>query len=318
MTEALVVVSTLILVGVLVKKSKVLSDEADRGLLTLVINVLLPCFIFSKVVGNESVKDPQNMLYAPLAGFLGVAVPIFLCLFLARYVFKLKAFKDETTQRTFAFATGLQNYGYIAIPVIDKVFGGDLLGMMVLHNMGVELAIWSIGITVLSGELNRSSWKRLINGPFIAVILSLFLNVSGGDHLVPAALADVIAQIGAAFIPLGVILVGTTVFTLCHKSNFFSKTLKEGMGIVLLGNLLRSGIIPLIIIGMAMIFPYSLELQKVIIIEAAMPAAFSTIIYSKHYHGKPEVALQISMTSLAVGIILLPVWVSIGKSLLNL
>lgn len=318
MTEALVVVSTLILVGVLVKKSKVLSDEADRGLLTLVINVLLPCFIFSKVVGNESVKDPQNMLYAPLAGFLGVAVPIFLCLFLARYVFKLKAFKDETTQRTFAFATGLQNYGYIAIPVIDKVFGGDLLGMMVLHNMGVELAIWSIGITVLSGELNRSSWKRLINGPFIAVILSLFLNVSGGDQLVPAALADVIAQIGAAFIPLGVILVGTTVFTLCHKSNFFSKTFKEGMGIVLLGNLLRSGIIPLIIIGMAMIFPYSLELQKVIIIEAAMPAAFSTIIYSKHYHGKPEVALQISMTSLAVGIILLPVWVSIGKSLLNL
>ncbi|MCM8534000.1 MAG: hypothetical protein NE330_22755, partial [Lentisphaeraceae bacterium] len=175
-------------------------------------NILLPCFVFSKVVGNPMVKNSTNAFWAPLAGFCGVAIPMLLCFLVARYVIKIKAFEDKPTRRTFAVATGLQNYGYIAIPVIDKVFGDDLLGIMLLHNMGVDLAIWSIGIMLLNGSVDKSSLKKMINGPSITVIVSLLINAVGFDAYVPTMIKSSVDTIGAGFIPIGIMLVGTTIY----------------------------------------------------------------------------------------------------------
>jgi malate permease and related proteins len=316
--EAIFIVLAFISVGIIAKKTKILSEDADACILKLVINVLMPCFIFSKIVGNDKVKDPSNVLLAPLAGFAGVAIPVLLCLFLSRYIFKIKVFEDIKARRTFAVSTGLQNYGFIAIPVIERVFGEEYLGIMLLHNMGVELALWSVGLMVLSGEVSLGSLKKVINGPFVAVVISLSLNALGLDAYVPKAAELAVDQIGAAFIPIGVMLVGTTTYTLIHNSDFFKRTFKEGKALVILGNTLRSGLIPLLIIGMAMLLPYSNELQKVIVIEAAMPAAFFPIVMARHYNGRADIALQISMTSLVVGFLALPLWVAIGQSLLNL
>ena len=129
---------------------------------------------------------------------------------------------------------------------------------------------------------------------------------------------DAYSTIGDAFIPIGIILVGTTCYTLISKSGFFRDLLNEGRWNVILGNLLRSGLIPLIVLGMAMIFPYSTELQKVIIIEAAMPAAFFPIVLARHYNGRPDVALHITLTSTVLGILLIPLWVAAGRALLGI
>ena len=306
----------LIGVGVMAKKSKVLSDEADACVLKLLINVLLPAFIFAEIIGNEKLKSPQNIFYAPLAGFLGVAVPVIICLFLSRYVFK-KFIPDAKAQRTFALAAGLQNYGYIALPVIAEVFGKELTGLMLLHNTGVELALWSVGLIVLSGEINSNSWKKVVNAPFIAVLISIVLNSTGWDFIIPKPVSEAYNVLGQTFIPVGLLLVGATCFSLVHKSDFFKKILNEGKWNVILGNLLRSGLLPLIILGMASILPYSDDLCKVIIIEAAMPAAFMPILLARHFDGRPEVALHVSMSSMVIGIALIPFWVTFGKSMLG-
>src|SRR5690606_3313822 len=51
-----------------------LTREADSGLLKLIIRVLMPCFIFQKVVGNPAFSDASNIYMPPLWGFLAVAV----------------------------------------------------------------------------------------------------------------------------------------------------------------------------------------------------------------------------------------------------
>jgi malate permease and related proteins len=186
--EAVGSVLAIVAIGIAVRKVGMLTEEADASLLRLIINLLMPCLIFSSIVGNAKVKDPVNTVWAPIAGFVGVALPMLICFVLARYVFKTKVFRDKSARRTFAVSTGLQNYGYVAIPVIDRVFGSELLGIVMLHNMGVELALWSVGIMLLNGHISRESWKKLINGPSIAVVVSLGFNALGIDQYVPQSM----------------------------------------------------------------------------------------------------------------------------------
>ena len=315
--EAIFSVLIMVGVGLAAKKYKILTDEADTCLLKLVVNILMPCFIFAMIVGNEKVKDPANTLYAPLAGYLGVAVGMLLSLFFAKYIFKIKSFKDGSACRNFAVATGLQNYGYIAIPVIERVFGKDLLGIMLLHNMGVELALWSLGIIILNGIAEKGSLKKIINGPTIAVIISLLINFVGFDAYIPKAVAVSIDQVGAAFIPLGLILVGTTIYGFRDSPAFSRKKWGEAASVMCCGTLLRSGLLPIMIIFMATLMPYTVELRKVVIIEAAMPAAFFPIVLAKHYKGRPDIALYVAMSTLLLGFIFLPFWVSLGRNMLG-
>ena len=315
--EALSSVILMLGIGYYSRKHNILTEAAEGSLLKFLINVLLPCFVFSKVVGNPMIKNSDNALWAPLAGFLGVTVSVVICLFFARYVFKIKSLKEKTAQSTFAVATGLQNYGFIAIPVIERVFGDDLLGIMLLHNMGVELAIWSIAIMVLSGKLGKEAILKMVNGPSIAVILSIIINSSGFDAYIPEFFKLSMDSVGAAFIPMGIILIGTTIYGCLQTPEAKLREWVKDYQLLLTAHFLRSGLLPLIIIYMAYAMPYSEGLLKVIIVEAAMPAAFIPIVLSKFYGGKPAIAMKISLTSMVVGFIVLPFWVSFGRSVLG-
>ena len=314
------VFSVLIVVGIgyAARRFSIITAESEASILSLLVNVLVPCFVFSKVVGNEKVKMSANVIYAPLAGFLGVAVPMLLCYLIARYILKLKAFEDGASRRTFAVATGLQNYGFVAIPVIDQVFGSGLLGLLLLHNMGVELALWSVGLMLLNGKVDSSSWKKIINGPTISVISCLLINTVGLDAHVPSFLTYSIDLVGGAFIPTGLILIGATVYGCLKSPDAGLEQWKKGMPVMLAGNVLRSGGIPICVLLLASVMPYTPDLLKVIVVEAAMPAAFFPIVMARHYNGRPAIALQIALSSMLVGFILLPFWVAFGKGFLGL
>ena len=304
--------------GYFARRFSVITAESEASILSLLVNVLVPCFVFSKIVGNEKVKVSANVIYAPLAGFLGVAVPMLLCYFIARYLLKMKAFQDGAVQRTFAVATGIQNYGFVAIPVIDQVFGTGLLGLLLLHNMGVELALWSVGLMLLSGKMDKGSWKKIINGPTISVIACLSINTFGVDKHIPGALDYAVDMVAGAFIPTGLILIGATVYGCLKSPDAGLEQWKKGMPIIVAGNILRSGVIPMCVLGLASVMPYTPDLLRVIVVEAAMPAAFFPIVMARHYNGKPAVALKIALSSMIVGFILLPFWVAFGKEFLGL
>lgn len=315
---AVFAVLMVVALGYVARRFSIITAESEGSLLSLLVNVLVPCFVFSKIVGNEKVKISANVIYAPLAGFLGVAVPMLICFVIARYFLKFKAFEEGAAQRTFAVATGLQNYGFVAIPVIDQVFGSGLLGLLLLHNMGVELALWSVGLMLLNGKVDKSSWRKVINGPTISVISCLTINSLGLDAHVPGAVRYSIDMVSGAFIPVGLILIGATIFGCLKSPDAGIAQWKKGMPVMIAGNVLRSGVIPICVLFLASVMPYTPDLLKVIIVEAAMPAAFFPIVMARHYNGKPAVALQIALSSMLVGFILLPFWVAFGKSFLGL
>jgi predicted permease len=207
--------------------------------------------------------------------------------------------------RTFALATGLQNYGFIAIPVLAAVFPGQgPMGVLFVHNLGVELAMWSLGLMVLSGSWG-GFWKHLVNGPILAVFAGLLLVKTGGDAYVPAVLRKAFHDLGLAAVPMWLLLVGTTMADLMFAER---PTLRVALNSVLV----RLGLLGFLLLALAKWLPVSRELKQVLVVQAAMPSAVFPIVLARNFGGSPAVAIQITVATAAVAIFTIPLVVAWG------
>lgn len=63
--SAVLPVFCLALIGIGLRRVRWLTEEADATLLRLVVNVLTPCLIFDKVLGNRALQRAENLFIPP-------------------------------------------------------------------------------------------------------------------------------------------------------------------------------------------------------------------------------------------------------------
>lgn len=280
-----------------------ISPDADSSLLKLVVNVLYPALIFDAVLGNPALSDPRNVFWPPVVGFGTMVLGIFASLGVARAL----GFSKGHGLRTFAFASGIYNYGYIPIPLMRGLFGDDSIGVLLVHNVGCEAAVWTVGVIVVSGVSLRESWRKLISGPVIALLLAAAGNVVGLDRVMPSVVETVIKSAGACAIPLGLITIGATLTEYLRKPSqlFSARVTPMACGLRLL-------LFPAIFLVLAKVLPISPELKRVMLVQAAMPAGIVPILIAKHYGGQPLTAVQVVLGTTAVGLLAIPLWLRFG------
>ena len=68
----------LIALGAGLRRWRMMTEQAEAGLLRVQVNVLYPCLILQTVLGNAALRQPANLIWPPLVGFgtivLGFAV----------------------------------------------------------------------------------------------------------------------------------------------------------------------------------------------------------------------------------------------------
>ena len=74
------------------------------------------------------------------------------------------------------------------------LFDKDVVGVLLVHNVGVEAAVWTVGVAILSGESLRRGLKKLLQPMTVALFVALALNFAG---FVPFGALAFIAVSGA-------------------------------------------------------------------------------------------------------------------------
>jgi len=74
----------------------------------------------------------------------------------------------------------------------------------------------------------------------------------------------------------------------------------------------RLGILPILMLCLARWLPCTVDLKRVIVVQAAMPAGVIPIIIARAYGGQPLTAVQIVLSTTAVGLITCPLWIRAG------
>jgi|TARA_B110000908_G_C10186150_1_gene418086 predicted permease len=296
--------------GALARRLGWLDTEADRSLMTVVVNLLYPALIFSIILGNDALRQPSNLILPPLVGLTTVVGGFGLAMLVARK-FKIG---DQKECRTFAFTTGIYNYGYFPVPIIALLFDRETTGVLLVHNLGVEVAMWVLGVGfILSPSDPKSIWKRVFSGPVIAILVAVPMNYFKVDQHLPNSALETIDLLGQCAIPLGLILIGATFMDLAKETKITSR-----LNIPITASVLRLGILPAAFLFIAFILPLSTELKCVIAVQAAMPCGVFPIVLARHFDGSPEVALKVVLGTTIISFLTIPLWIAIGMKLLDL
>ena len=290
----------LIVAGAVLRWTRIVRKEHDEGIMRAVYTVMLPCYMLDKILGSDILRSSSVVFSAMGLGFglilAGISVGLL--------VGKIMGLEKGTGMRTFALAAGTQNFGFTAAPVVEILWSTSALAMLFVHNIGVELAMWSVGVMIMSGE-RGIRWQKLVNGPVVAVVIGLALVSLGWDDAITGAPRKAMSMIGVGAFPLGIVITGCTIMDLVA-------TEKPNLRIVLGASVVRLALAPMLFLSAAKFLPIATELKQVIVVQAAMPAAMTPIILARLYGGRPAIAVQIVVITTALSLFSLPWIITLG------
>ena len=286
----------LIVAGALLRKTGILRHEHDAGVMRVVYSVMLPCFILDKILGAEVLQSGAVVIWG-----IGLGFGLILCgMLLAWGMAHLMGLERGTGMRTFTISAGCQNFGFTAVPVLEILWGSSACALLFVHNIGVEAAIWSVGVMIMSGE-RGIPWRKLLNGPMLAVGIGLFLVALGLDQHVTGPLRKTMSMIGVGAFPVAIMLTGATMVGL-------AETERPSLKIIGGAVLVRLMLAPALILAAAKFLPLVEELRQVLVVQAAMPAAMTPIMLARLYGGRPAIAVQVVLATTIGSLLSLP-WI---------
>lgn len=290
----------LIVLGALMRKARILRPEHDEPLMHAVYSTMYPCFILDKILGSDALKQGSVVGWSLGIGFSELLVGMAVGIVVGRWI----QLQKGAGLRTFAFSVGIQNFGFTAIPIVQALYGAAAVSVLMVHNLGVELSIWTFGVMVMSND-KQIPWKKLINGPAVSVVLGLLLVACRLDVYFTGPVREMMRWLGSGAFPLALLVTGAIMIDMVRVE-------KPSLRIAISGTILRLGVIPMIILAVAKFFPLALELKQVLIVQAAMPAAMSPLLIAKLYGGRPGISAQIIVVTTAVSLLTLPAVIAFG------
>jgi predicted permease len=304
--EILKIVAPVFLVvagGYLFRRLKWMTPEGDSTLLKLGINVLLPSLIADTVLGNTLLAKASDLWIPPVTGFGLIAASMGV---VALMLAPLKL--PEQTSGAGIITAGVQNFGYMVIPLVDALFERSTLGVLFLHNLGVELAMWSIGIWVLARRQGGASWKNLVSAPAVSVLASGVLNVVHANEWMPLVVKKSLHMTGQAAIPLALLLTGATIYDQVKQRS----EEKPRYAALTLALLARLAVLPMLLLATAKWLPVTDALKKVLVVQAAMPSAMMPVVICRKYFADSRFCVHIILLSTALSLVTIPLWIRFG------
>lgn len=273
------------LVGFVLTRRKLLSSEGLTGLTTFLIGISFPALIFEQIITKFSFSLYPQWWIFPLLSLavtvLGLAIG---------YIFSLTR-QDVKHRREFISLVGFQNAGYMPLILLNRIVSNNeadtVLIYLFLFLLGFNLIIWSWGVFFLCGREKKDfSLGSLFSPPVIAVLLGFLLVALKINPLIPGFVLEPLKMLGNCSFPLAVVVVGASLAELClpaklwDKRIIFKLILAKLIVLPLLGLLLIRGLRPPYLIGL------------LIILELAVPSANSLAVISRRYCPEDKIISQ--------------------------
>jgi len=114
--------------------------------------------------------------------------------------------RDDFEKRSLTYAFSIPNYGYFGYPVIEGVFGLQLLSDVMLFAIPLSIATNTFGYLLFARDA-KLPWKSILTKPLIlAIPIGCALGLAGIQ--LPAFLSDALDGAGKCMSPASMLLAG--------------------------------------------------------------------------------------------------------------
>lgn len=293
--EVILVPTLMIIIGIILRKTNVLSESHSSLLSKIVINISLPALIFTNI---STANISGEMIFLPLFGF-GISL---MCMLFAFIYSKLRSYSKVKTW-TIILLLSLMNTAFIGYPIVMGVFGNEGFLNAIFFDMALALMFVFFGV-ILSSLFGGNKREVLKNGltfvPLWAVFFGLLFNVF--NISLGYVLENSLTYLGNSAIPLIMLSLGLTI-------NF--RDFKSYLSDTLFISVVRLLVAPVILYLLLVYFGFDGLLLQVSVLESAMPTAMNTLVLAITYDLDVELVSSVIFVTTILSVLTLPLIMNI-------
>lgn len=282
----------LMAVGMLIKKTGIITLENRKNFSKLLINIILPCNIVNSFMGEIEISHElvQNCV---LAVILSALIQIFVT-YANKIIFRKIQIKRKNVM---SYGMICSNSSFIGLPVADELYGDIGVLYTSVFQIPVRFTMWTAGLALFTNVDRKSAFKKLVKHPcIIAVFMGFFLMLM--PFSLPVIVTDTISSISKCTTPLSMFVIGA-ILADADIRTMFSKD-------VLYFALWRLIGLPLVVWIVLMQFHPDKLLASICVVMSGMPAGSTTSILADQYGGDSMFASQITFVSTLLSIVTIP------------
>lgn len=292
----LILIFICLLLGIGLRRVKMMPQDAHVALNTVILYVPLPAIALLTIPQLEWSLSLISLCLVPWILF-----------FLAYISFPMLGRKfgwEQSVVGCLILTAGLGNTAFVGFPVIEALYGKEALKhALLLDQPGTFLIVSSMGIWVAalysSGKMPRRELakKIILFPPFVGFVSALILSLFGWSA--EGETKTILERLGAILTPLALISVGLQLKWGELKNE--AKFLSIGLGYKLI-------ICPIVIYAIYSLAQIPQNLLKVAVMEAAMAPMITASILAASHNLKPRLAGMMVGVGVPLSFLTLGVW----------
>lgn len=299
--KAVLILFLLIIPGFLLRKKRFADDKLPLGFTNTILYVTQPAML---IAGFFRPYDGSIMKSALIVLVLTFAVHGSFYLIVMRFFAKA----PEGARSVYRFGSIFSNAGYMGIPLIDMILGGEATVYASVYLIGFNFFCWSLGCLIYSGDKSYISPKKMfINAATIPTFIGILIFVTNFYSIFPQGAAlftsDILNMLKNTVAPMSMMIIGMRLADLKLKGALKDVHLYVGLS-------LRLVILPLVVFGLLMICKllgfYNVTAFTVVFICSATPVASATSMFAERFSSDTVTASKFVSISTLLSLVSMP------------
>lgn len=304
----MLVMFILMLTGCILKKGNFIPDDSSAVISKLLAFVLAPALTLNNQITTCTPKTFADNSQLILYGLIIVLVAIGISYPVSALFIRNREKTPELAyqQQIYKYALTFGNFGYMGNYIVLGIWGDVMLFKYTMFTfiMNIIVYVWGIYILVPKSHNSRGIWSNLKSGlltpPFIALILGMFLGLTGISNYIPTFITSSLKSAGDCMGPMAMLLAGIVI----GEYNF-SELLRDKK--VYLATLLRLIIIPAVFVGVLNLLNVNHDIIVITLIAYATPMGLNTIVFPAAYGGNTKTGASMTMISSLFSVLTIPI-----------
>lgn len=305
--ESILPIVFIIILGYILAMKRWLDESTSELFSKIVVKVSLPALMFYTVIENLQKNQLSHMVWGLIAAFLSIFTS-YVIAYLSVILFKLDRKKIGLFSAIFAFSNTI----FVGLPVNQALFGNKAVPYVLLYYVANTTLFWTMGLYNIRRDVENpqgnfsiyQAFKKIFSPPLLGYLVGILFILIGVKT--PQFIIDTAKYIGQLTTPLSMIFIGTSIYLTDLKDFKFDST----ASFLLIG---RSIITPLITMLVLHFFKLNILMEKVFVIQSALPVMTQIAIVAHAYNSDQKYpSIMIAATNL-LSLLIVPIYMYIAS-----
>ncbi len=296
------------IIGFVIISRKILPGNVLSVITPLVIDIALPCMVFSNIISRFNPSGKQGWYMMPLWWVLFTAIA-----FILTMLFSFLAKKQ--TRSEFRVTMFYQNTLFIPIALISGVYGENSHYLVDLFLFSLFFSSFFFNTYYFFFKKEPATggrtinWKMVLNPVLVATVLAVVVKLAGVHVYLPDFVLKITTTIGRITVPLIMIIIGGNIYLDLKGAG--KVYISEALKFIAVKNV----VFPLVFTAVVLLIRPPFAVALLFVIESAMPPITAASIVTEREGGDRAMVNQLMLASFLVSVITIPVFLTLFSAL---